>query len=266
MLAVAVLLTADQHVATVAASAPRSHNTPKEQREAAMRDDIVASWSFNAATCQLEQRLLLNTKLCKTDMPLFSTRSYGTYGEGEQHDADDAMTCCPPPSHFSECKSTMVTPTKAILLSVFAALSASCVVEGFSPSQQNARRTILSTSQLSMGLFDGIAKAFANEEYSAPPEGIKATARHILVKEKDQVDVVMERLRDGAPFAEVAREFSTCPSGSSGGSLGSFSPGTMVKEFDAVIFDNETNIGELMGPVQTQFGYHLIVVDKRTGV
>ena len=117
-----------------------------------------------------------------------------------------------------------------------------------------------------MGLFDGIAKAFANEEYASPPEGIKATARHILVKEKDQVDVVMERLRDGAPFAEVAREFSTCPSGSSGGSLGSFSPGTMVKEFDAVIFGKDTNIGELMGPVQTQFGYHLIVVDKRTGV
>lgn len=159
----------------------------------------------------------------------------------------------------------MVTTAKFILLSVFAALSV-CAVEGFSPSQQNVRSAISSTTQLSMGLFDGIAKAFANEEYSAPPEGIKATARHILVKEKDQVDVVMERLRDGAPFAEVAREFSTCPSGSSGGSLGSFSPGTMVKEFDAVIFDKETNIGELMGPVQTQFGYHLIVVDKRTGV
>ena len=161
----------------------------------------------------------------------------------------------------------MATAAKFILFSVFAALAVSCVVDGFSPShQQNGRSAISSTTQLSMGLFDGIAKAFANEEYSAPPEGIKATARHILVKEKDQVDVVMERLRDGAPFAEIAREFSACPSGSSGGSLGSFSPGTMVKEFDAVIFDKETNIGELMGPVQTQFGYHLIVVDKRTGV
>lgn len=160
----------------------------------------------------------------------------------------------------------MWTTAKFILVAVLAALSASRAVEGFSSPHHNVKAAISSSSSLRMGLFDGIAKAFANEEYSAPPEGIKATARHILVKEKGQVDVVMERLRDGAPFAEVAREFSTCPSGSSGGSLGSFSPGTMVKEFDEVIFDKDTNIGELMGPVQTQFGYHLIVVDKRTGV
>eukprot|EP00563_Minutocellus_polymorphus_P021374 CAMPEP_0197715300 /NCGR_PEP_ID=MMETSP1434-20131217/500_1 /TAXON_ID=265543 /ORGANISM="Minutocellus polymorphus, Strain CCMP3303" /LENGTH=160 /DNA_ID=CAMNT_0043299375 /DNA_START=22 /DNA_END=504 /DNA_ORIENTATION=+ len=160
----------------------------------------------------------------------------------------------------------MTATAKFLLLSAFAALSASCFVEGFSVPQLQSAAPRASASALRMGLFDGISKAFSNEEYSAPPEGIKATARHILVKDAGQVDVVMERLRDGAPFAEVAREFSTCPSGSSGGSLGSFSPGTMVKAFDEVIFDKETNIGELMGPVQTQFGYHLIVVDKRTGV
>ena len=162
----------------------------------------------------------------------------------------------------------MTTTTKFLLLSVLAALSASCVVEGFSTGASKLPASTLaeSSSALRMGLFDGISKAFANEEYSAPPEGIKATARHILVKDASQVDVVMEKLRDGTPFAEVARQMSTCPSSSSGGSLGSFSPGTMVKEFDEVIFDKETNVGELMGPVQTQFGYHLIVADKRTGV
>ena len=163
---------------------------------------------------------------------------------------------------------TMTATSKFLLLSAFAVLLTSCVVEGFSTGASKLPAAALaeSSSALRMGLFDGISKAFSNEEYSAPPEGIKATARHILVKDASQVDVVMEKIRGGAPFAEVAREFSTCPSGSSGGSLGSFSPGTMVKEFDKVIFDKETNIGELMGPVQTQFGYHLIVVDKRTGV
>ena len=39
----------------------------------------------------------------------------------------------------------------------------------------------------------------------------------------------------------------------------------MVKEFDEVVFAPDTKVGEIMGPVQTQFGYHLIVVDKRTG-
>ena len=122
------------------------------------------------------------------------------------------------------------------------------------------------TVVLHMGLFDGIMKAFDNQEYSAPPEGVKASARHILVKSKDQATVVLEKLSSGANFASLASEYSTCPSGSRGGSLGSFAPGTMVKAFDDVIFNPKTNIGEIVGPVQTNFGYHIIVVDKRTGV
>ena len=39
-----------------------------------------------------------------------------------------------------------------------------------------------------------------------------------------------------------------------------------IAEFDKVIFDPKTELGQVVGPVQTQFGYHLIVVDKRTGV
>lgn len=118
-----------------------------------------------------------------------------------------------------------------------------------------------------MGIFDAFNKAFANEKYSAPPEGVKANARHILVKSLEDVDMVMNELRDGGvDFATAARRFSTCPSSSQGGSLGSFGPGTMVAEFDEVIFSPDTPIGQVVGPVATQFGYHLIVVDKRTGV
>jgi peptidyl-prolyl cis-trans isomerase C len=118
-----------------------------------------------------------------------------------------------------------------------------------------------------MGFFDGIRKAFENAEYAAPPEGVKASARHILVKTRDDADTVLERLKSGtANFGTLASEYSTCPSGSRGGSLGSFGPGVMVPAFDKVIFDPRTNIGEVVGPVETNFGYHIIVVDKRTGV
>jgi len=116
-----------------------------------------------------------------------------------------------------------------------------------------------------MGLFDGFKKAFANEEYGAPPDAVKATARHILVKTSEEAQTVIDKLAEGATFASLASEYSTCPSGARGGSLGSFQPGTMVPEFDKAIFNPETKVGELIGPVQTQFGYHLIVVDKRTG-
>ena len=70
----------------------------------------------------------------------------------------------------------------------------------------------------------------------------------------------------GTTFASLALDYSTCPSGKHGGSLGSFSPGTMVKEFDDVIFNPDTALGQIVGPVQTKFGYRIIVADTRTGV
>ncbi|MCH2400552.1 MAG: peptidyl-prolyl cis-trans isomerase, partial [Pirellulales bacterium] len=66
----------------------------------------------------------------------------------------------------------------------------------------------------------------------------------------------------GSDFAEVAKEHSDCPSGQQGGALGEFSPGQMVPEFDQVVFSAEVN--QVHGPVQTQFGYHLIEITDRT--
>jgi peptidyl-prolyl cis-trans isomerase C len=122
------------------------------------------------------------------------------------------------------------------------------------------------STSLSMGIFDAFSKAFENKEYGPPPEKLKATARHILVPTKEEAQIVMKMISNGEQsFEECAQQFSTCPSASKGGSLGSFSPGTMVKEFDQVIFNPDTKIGQVMGPVLTQFGHHVIVVEKRTG-
>ena len=109
--------------------------------------------------------------------------------------------------------------------------------------------------------------AFSNAAYSSPPPegGIKASARHILVPTLEEANHVQAQIGT-TNFFDLAQQYSTCPSRSQGGSLGSFRPGTMVKEFDAVIFDPATELGQVVGPVQTQFGYHLIVVDQRTGV
>jgi peptidyl-prolyl cis-trans isomerase C len=114
-----------------------------------------------------------------------------------------------------------------------------------------------------------LGNAFSNQDY--PKEANdrpKASARHILVKTQNEVGIVQEKLAAGgtASFGSVARDFSTCPSGRQGGTLGRFGPGAMVKEFDAVIFDPNTPLGQVVGPVQTQFGYHFIVVDERTGM
>ena len=86
----------------------------------------------------------------------------------------------------------------------------------------------------------------------------QARASHILVKTEDQAQQIMKRLHDGEDFAKVARRFSSCPSGKNGGDLGWFGRGMMVPEFEKVAFDEE--VGKVIGPVKTQFGYHVIRV------
>lgn len=89
----------------------------------------------------------------------------------------------------------------------------------------------------------------------------RASARHILVPTAEQAEDIKAQIAAGADFAEMARQHSTCPSSSKGGDLGEFSPGQMVKEFNDVCFTDE--VGVVHGPVQTQFGFHLIEVTKR---
>merc|ERR1711906_109369 len=101
-----------------------------------------------------------------------------------------------------------------------------------SPRTTAAIAATSTSTALRMGIFGAFQKAFGNEEYGAPPDAIKATARHILVPSLEEANAVL---------------------------------GTIAKEFDEVVFSPETKIGEVQGPIQTQFGYHLLVVDKRSG-
>jgi peptidyl-prolyl cis-trans isomerase C len=90
----------------------------------------------------------------------------------------------------------------------------------------------------------------------------KATARHILVDSQEKCEDIKSQIEAGGDFAELAAEHSKCPSGRRGGALGEFSPGQMVKEFDDVVFSAE--VGKVHGPIQTQFGYHLVEITSRT--
>ena len=82
----------------------------------------------------------------------------------------------------------------------------------------------------------------------------RASARHILVDSEDQCETLKKEIEAGADFAEIARQYSNCPSGERGGEL--------VREFDEVVFSGELN--KVHGPVKTQFGYHLLEITSRT--
>ena len=88
-----------------------------------------------------------------------------------------------------------------------------------------------------------------------------ATARHLLVDSEELCNELKQRIANGEDFATLAKEYSQCPSGAQGGDLGSFSQGQMVPEFDTVVFNEAINV--VHGPVQTQFGYHLLETTSR---
>jgi peptidyl-prolyl cis-trans isomerase C len=86
------------------------------------------------------------------------------------------------------------------------------------------------------------------------------TARHILVESEAEGNKAIEEIDNGLDFSDAAKKYSTCPSGASGGGLGSFTKGKMVPEFEEAAFNLE--VGQKSGLVKTQFGYHVILVDQ----
>ena len=91
---------------------------------------------------------------------------------------------------------------------------------------------------------------------------VRVSARHILVDDEAKCLELKIQIKAGNDFAVIAKEHSNCPSRMQGGSLGTFGPGQMVKEFDEVVFSAKLN--EIQGPIKTQFGYHLIEVTSRS--
>ena len=90
----------------------------------------------------------------------------------------------------------------------------------------------------------------------------RAAARHILVETESECNDLIKQIKGGTEFAVLAASHSKCPSGASGGALGEFGPGQMVPEFDQAVFQGE--IGDVQGPIKTQFGYHVLEVTMRT--
>jgi peptidyl-prolyl cis-trans isomerase C len=85
-------------------------------------------------------------------------------------------------------------------------------------------------------------------------------ASHILVKDRGLAQELLKKIKNGADFAAIARDFSTCPSKSKGGDLGWFGEGKMVPAFEAAV--KRLSTGRVSDVVQTQFGFHII---KKTG-
>lgn len=128
---------------------------------------------------------------------------------------------------------------------------------------ENERRAFLAAT-----LLDRIGNAEITEDelqaeydavYGSAEAQTEYNASHILVETEEEALALIEELAGGADFAELAAERSIGPSGPNGGQLGWFGPGMMVPSFEEATFALE--VGEVSAPVETQFGWHVIVLN-----
>lgn len=110
---------------------------------------------------------------------------------------------------------------------------------------------------------DEIAASY-DARYADADMGMEYDASHILVETEEAAVNLIDKLQAGADFVELAKEFSTGPSGPGGGALGWFGLGMMVPPFEAAIVAMEK--GAISSPVKTDFGWHVIKLNDTRAI
>lgn len=129
---------------------------------------------------------------------------------------------------------------------------------------ENERRSLMAGAALAQAMTAAVTDEMIEEAYQLEYATAVATkefnASHILVETEAKAADLVSELNGGANFADLAKEHSTGPSGPNGGELGWFSEGMMVQPFqDAVAVLDD---GGVSAPVQTQFGWHVIILNE----
>ena len=122
--------------------------------------------------------------------------------------------------------------------------------------ERSLKATEAMTSRLEGAVSEEEIQAIYDEEYGNLDPVTEWNASHILVETEDEAKALVTELEGGADFAELAQEKSTGPSGPNGGELGWFGPGMMVEPFEEAV--KTLAVGDISGPVQTQFGWHVL--------
>lgn len=133
---------------------------------------------------------------------------------------------------------------------------------------ENESRAFLATEMLSRISERDVTpeeiQAAYDEKYDGAIPDSEYDAAHILVKTREEAVALIAQLEDGADFAALAKEHSTGPSGPSGGALGWFGKGQMVKPFEDAVL--ELAVGEVSPPVETRFGWHVVKLNDMRNV
>ncbi|KPA23422.1 putative parvulin-type peptidyl-prolyl cis-trans isomerase precursor [Shimia sp. SK013] len=134
---------------------------------------------------------------------------------------------------------------------------------------ENEKRALLATKALEdfvdvHEIGDADLQELYERRFAHLSEETEFNASHILVTTEDEAKSLVAELEAGADFAELAKAKSTGPSGPSGGELGWFGNGQMVKQFEDAVAT--MTVGDISAPVQTQFGWHVIKLNNARAV
>ncbi len=124
--------------------------------------------------------------------------------------------------------------------------------------QEAARESIVTRAALSFSLGRWADEEVASSPPPAPVDYL--CSNHILTTTEQEAQDALERVNGGDDFAELAKELSTGPSGAEGGDLGCGPRGRFVSAFEEAAYAAST--GEVIGPVQTEFGWHIIEIES----
>jgi peptidyl-prolyl cis-trans isomerase C len=131
-------------------------------------------------------------------------------------------------------------------------------------SLENEERSLIAGERveavLSEALTDEALQAAYIRRFADAVPAQEYNAAHILVGTEEEALAIKADLDGGADFATTAKEKSTGPSGPNGGSLGWFGQGAMVPSFEAAVVG--LDVGAVSAPVQTNFGWHLIILNE----
>ena len=146
---------------------------------------------------------------------------------------------------------------------ILAAVAAEDITRRMALGLENERRAFLAAMLLDqIGLAD-LPEEEVQAEYDAQYGSVgpvtEYNASHILVETEEEAQALIEELAAGADFAELAQQRSIGPSGPNGGQLGWFTAGMMVPTFEEAVF--ALQVGEVSAPVETQFGWHVVVLN-----
>ncbi|MCD4830547.1 MAG: peptidylprolyl isomerase [Anaerohalosphaeraceae bacterium] len=157
--------------------------------------------------------------------------------------------------------------------------------KNFDEYKENIKKKVMFDKLLTaeLGETETVSEEKAKEFYDANPQQFQEpesiNTRHILIsidkaqadpnKDPNQIDAeakakaqgVLDEIKAGGDFAELAKQYSSCPSSQKGGELGAAPKGSFVPEFEAAAYALEPN--EISGLVKTQFGYHIIQLIER---